>query len=205
MLLSNRRKFIFIHIQKTAGSSIVKALRDTTPDVIMRFDDLPACRDPQKNRHLFASDLKAYLGDRLWQHYFKFAFTRNPWSRLVSWYKMCIDRPSNGFMLYVKRNAPTFDDFLDLTTGPAKKTTFNQVDYITDDAGNVIVDFVGRFETLATDFAYICQRLNIDAQLPHKNQGSPVDYRSYYNARTRQLVADRFHRDIEAFHYTFDA
>ncbi len=204
MLISRQRRFIFIHIQKTAGSSVVKALRQVTPDVITRFNDLPACWDPLKNRHLFASDLKLYLGNRAWQRFFKFAFVRNPWSRLVSWYNMCIDRPSNSFMRYVQANAPAFEDFLSLTSGRAVKTTFNQVDYICDRNGRIIVDFVGRFERLSSDFEYVCKQLAISAALPHKNKGPSVDYRSFYNPRTRQLVAERFRRDIDTFGYTFD-
>lgn len=204
MLFSNDRKFIFIHIQKTAGISISKALRDVTPDAIKRFEDLEASHDRQKNRHLFASDLKNYLGDEVWPMYFKFAFVRNPWSRLVSWYNMCIERPTNPFMWYVKNNAPTFESFLDLSRGPAAKTAFNQVEYISDEAGNILVDFVGRFESLNSDFRHVCERLKIDVQLPHMNKGPAIDFRTYYNARTRALVADRFRRDIESFGYRFD-
>jgi chondroitin 4-sulfotransferase 11 len=204
MLLSQDRRFIFIHIQKTGGSSITEALEAVAPDAVRRFFDLPACRDPLKSKHLFASDLKPYLGNEEWRRYFKFAFVRNPWSRLVSWYNMCIERPSNPFMKYVKRNAGTFEDFLNLTSGLAAKTVFNQLDYISDENGALLIDFVGKFETIAADFASVCQRLDISIPLQRRHAGTAVDYRSYYNARTRQLVEDRFHRDIAAFGYQFD-
>jgi hypothetical protein len=204
MLLSRDRKFIFIHIQKTGGVAMENALESVAADAVKYFNDLAACRDPLKNRHLFAADLKAYLGDEEWRRYFKFAFVRNPWSRLVSWYNMCIERPSNAFMWYVKANARTFDDFLNLTDGPAAKTIFNQLDYISDQHGNRLVDFVGRFETIATDFAHICERLGVNVPLQRRNAGLPVDYHSYYDARTRQLVAERSRRDIEVFGYQFE-
>ena len=204
MLVSHVRKFIFIHIQKTAGSSIETSLADITPDAIRRFDDLPACMDPLKKRHLFASDLKRYLGDQTWKSYYKFAFVRNPYSRLVSWYNMCVERPSNEFMWLVRQRAKTFSDFLDLTHGLAKKTTFNQVDYITNETGNFLVDFVGRFETLSEDFSKICKQLDVNVTLPHKSRGLVVDYRAFYNTRTMRLVSERFSRDIETFGYKFE-
>ena len=203
MLLSRDRRFVFIHIQKTGGVAMEKALQSVAADAVKSFDDLAACRDPLKRRHLFAADLKAYLGDQEWRRYFKFAFVRNPWSRLVSWYNMCIERPSNAFMWYVKANARTFDDFLNMTDGPAAKTVYNQVDYVSDDQGELLVDFVGRFETMAADFAHVCERLEINVSLERLNASSPVDYRAYYDERTRQVVAERFQRDIKAFGYEF--
>ena len=204
MLFSRRRKFIFIHIQKTAGSSVEAALASITPDAIRRFDDLPEAHDPLKNRHLFASDLKKYLDEETWSSYYKFAFTRNPWSRLVSWYNMCIERPTTPFMRMVKREARTFEEFLNLSQWRAERTTFNQAEYVTDAAGRLIVDFVGRYERINEDFRTVCEHLRVDLKLPHKNRSAPVDYRSYYNDRTRQLVADRFARDIKMFGYCFD-
>jgi len=204
MLFSRQRKFIFIHIQKTAGTSVESALASIAPDAIRRFEDLPACHDPLKNRHLFASDLRGYLDEETWNGFYKFAFVRNPWSRLVSWYRMCLDRPTTPFMRLVKREAPRFEDFLALTQWRAERTTFNQADYVTDAGGNLIVDFVGRFETIARDFQTVCERLQVQVTLPHKNRGVPTDYRTYYNHQTRRLVEQRFARDIRLFGYHFD-
>jgi chondroitin 4-sulfotransferase 11 len=204
MLVSRTRNFIFIHVQKTGGSSIERALEGVASDMIRYFDDLPACRDPLKNRHLFAIDLKRYLGDEIWNSYYKFAFVRNPWSRLVSWYNMCIERPSTPFMWFVKNNTKNFDDFLSLTHGRGRKTIFNQVEYVTDEAGRILVDFVGRYETLAEDFSAICKQLDMDLRLPHINRGPVTDYRSWYSGTSRDLVAKRFRRDIEVFQYSFE-
>lgn len=204
MLVCPSRAYIFIHVQKTAGSSIDAALRRVSPRAVSHFPDLSACRDPMKNKHLFACDLKQYLGDELWHSYYKFAFVRNPWSRLVSWYTMCVERPSTPFMWFVKENASCFEEFLHLTYGRAKKTTFNQIDYISDENGQVIVDYVGRFETLKEDFAHICKQLQVSVELPHKNRGRGSDYREMYTEETKALVADRFARDVKAFGYKFE-
>jgi hypothetical protein len=204
MLFSQSRKFVFIHIQKTGGSSIEAALASVTPDAIGRFDSLPAASDPGKSRHLFASDLQNFLDEEVWNSCYKFAFTRNPWARLVSWYNMCIERPTNRFMRLVKEQTNTFEEFLNLSDRLTEKTRWNQADYVTDSSGRLIVDFVGRFEKLTEGFGTVCRHLQVDLKLPHKNRGSAVDYRAFYTAQTRRLVAERFARDIEMFGYSFE-
>jgi hypothetical protein len=204
MLYSRNRQFLFVHVQQTGGSSVESALASAAPDAIRRFDDLPAAQDPLKNRHLFASDLKEYFDAEAWSNCYKFAFVRNPWSRLVSWYNTCIDRPTTPFMRLVKRQGATFNDFLMLSQGRAERVGFDQTEYITDSAGNLIVDFVGRFERIARDFRTVCDRLQVDVRLPHKHRGLAVDYREYYNSASQKLVAGRCARDIAMFGYSFD-
>lgn len=179
------------------------ALASITPDAIRRFEDLPESRDPLKNRHLFAFDLKKYFDEEIWNSYYKFAFVRNVWARQVSWYNMCIERPTTPFMRLVKREARNFEEYLNLSQWRAERTKVNQADYVTDAAGNLIIDFVGRFERITQDFQKICSHFQVDLKLPHMNRSKPVDYRTYYTDRTRKLVADRFARDIEMFGYSF--
>jgi hypothetical protein len=75
---------------------------------------------------------------------------------------------------------------------------------VTDAKGKQIVDFLGHYETLAEDFAKVCAKLNIKAELPHANVSDHRDYRTYYTAETREFVAKQFRRDIEMFGYDFD-
>src|SRR5690554_5796464 len=82
--------------------------------------------------------------------YFKFAFVRTPCDRLVSWYCMVAQaRVTNRFGAYVRAVAPTFEAFVKhATTGLGERTTHNQLDYVTDATGAMLVDFVGRYERL---------------------------------------------------------
>src|SRR5215212_1801647 len=76
-------KFIFIHIQKTGGVSISNLLR--------RY--IPTTTRGRGPRHITARRALRQVenpGD-----YFNFAFVRNPWDRLVSWYTM-IDEARRG-------------------------------------------------------------------------------------------------------------
>lgn len=73
------------------------------------------------------------------------------------------------------------------------------------DPSVIIVDEVGRFETLDGDFQRICRSHGIEAELPHLNasQRDPSSYRNYYSPPTRQIVAEWFAEDIAAFEYRF--
>ncbi len=65
-----------------------------------------------------------------------------------------------------------------------------------------LVDFVGRFETLVTDFDFICQRICIPAELPHLNRSAHRDYLTYYNPCSAEMIAKRYERYIALFRYS---
>jgi hypothetical protein len=124
MLVSHRARAIFVHIQKTAGSSIEAALRDHDPEA---GPHLVGGR-----RHVHAVELRDVVGPDVWGRYFKFAFVRNPWDRLLSWYQMCVQaQQPNAFCRYVRDGFPTFESFVTgAISGPGAKTVCNQLDYV---------------------------------------------------------------------------
>jgi hypothetical protein len=79
-----------------------------------------------------------------------------------------------------------------------------QKDFVTDDSGALIVDFIGRYERLDDDFMLVCEALNINASLPFINRSSHDDYRSYYDEESKMMIEEHFAEDIELFGYTFD-
>ena len=194
-------------MQKTGGESIERALLERDPAAVTELPGFAEWDDPLKRRHLFAADLREHLGRERWEAAFSFAFVRNPWDRLVSWYEMAIARPSNDFHRQVVETTDSFADFVTgCTGGLAAKTTFNQVDYIDGPGGEgEIVDFVGRFESLERDFAAVGRRLGLppEAGLGHENRTRHRPYRDYYDDETRAIVAERFARDIDRFGYSF--
>lgn len=211
MILSYPAGFIFIHIEKAAGSSIQQALlphagaqpkshlrrRLASLGPLNRIGGLH--RAVQFGEHATADEVKRCLPADVYDSLFKFAFVRNPWDRLVSRYAHLLrstDRRRHSFISGLEK----FEDFLkwEIERGS------DQYPYVTDAGGNQIVDFIGHYERLAEDFAKVCARLKIKAELPHANVSEHRDYRSYYTAETREFVATKFRRDIEMFHYDFD-
>lgn len=212
MLISRKKKFIFVHVQKTAGTSLQKVLRANAPDARLWH-----------GRHGHALTGMEEIGRERWERYFSFGFVRNPWDRLVSHYAMIRDRiaeltpeqreEAKPFKIelwnYVLHFSHDFDSFLDNCTGLIwdrdcyKSFLFNQIDYLADDKGELLVDFVGRFENFEADANEALRRIGVEAEVPRLNTSKRSEYRDYYTARTRDLIARRFARDIEAFGYEF--
>jgi hypothetical protein len=201
-MLSLAHRCIFVHVQKTGGESI-SAMLGAEPG------------DPHKHRT--ALELPSLYGEEVWASSFKFTFVRNPWDRLVSWWSM-IDamRPNlaagqvNEFQRFVLTRAATFGEFLTncdavIADHDGDKHIFrNQLHYLTGPQGELLVDFVGRFERLAEDTGAVAKRLGLPpTQLPHLNRSAHRPYTEYYSPPLRDLVAERYASDIAAFGYRF--
>jgi len=214
MILSESGKFIFVHIQKNAGTSIEGILRRRFSDVMLWH-----------GRHGHARSGIRDIGRSRWDRYYSFTFVRNPWDRMVSWYSMIqqelkklpADRQASAkpfaspFWNQVVTNSHDFDSFLHNCTEPVfdgrclKSYAFNQLDYLLDEAGDLAVNFVGRFENLQADSSTVFDHLGIGpGDLPTFNVSQHGHYSQYYTGTTRDLVAERFQRDIESFGYRFE-
>lgn len=196
---------IFVHIQKTGGSSISQALGHPV-------------HPPYK--HWFAPQLRDMVGAEAWDRAITFTFVRNPWDRLVSWWTMVdqvrrMQRPGvrlNNFFAYVLANASTFDDFIrkchaDIEDRDGRKCILrNQIDYVVDANGQEMVDFIGRFENLDSDFRKLAElsRRPLPA-LEHRNRSAHRPYQVFYTPETRDLVARAYQRDIARFGYSFES
>ncbi len=179
---------VFVHINKTGGSSIERAL------------GLPF-------QHKTALELRRELGERRWASRFTFTFVRNPWDKVASHYHFRVKTNQTGL---AERPLP-FTAWVRLAYGEQDpryhdqpKMFMPQVCWISDESGLVIVDFVGRFERLSDDFDAICRRLGRTSTLPHLKRSTNDDYRREYSAEAAEIVAVRFAEDIRLFGYTFD-
>ncbi|NEP45307.1 MAG: sulfotransferase family protein [Okeania sp. SIO2H7] len=157
--------------------------------------------------HAKARDAKKELPEEIYNKFYKFAFVRNPWDWQVSYYHFILKQPTHIRYKMVK-SMSGFEEYLEWvinTKNPfAKGATKLQKDMIADKEGKIMVDFVGRYETLVKDFESVCKLLNINAFLPHFNSSGSRDYRLFYNERTKKLVAENFQEDIDLFGYTFE-
>lgn len=80
----------------------------------------------------------------------------------------------------------------------------NSLEWVSDADGKILVDFIGRVENLQADFDEVCDRIGIKRrQLPHVNRSAHKPYWEYYDETSRDVVAERFRRDIDYFGYRF--
>ena len=220
MLISNKKKFIFIHIPKCAGQSVTSILLKYCISTKERFvtkiigarnyirinTKLQQYFNFSLYGHNFSDHARAYavkdaLGDS-YDDYFKFAFVRNPWDWLFSNYTYALKNIRHYRHTFIKNNFKDFNEFVEWECLENNNKKY-QKEFIYDSSGNLIVDFVGKFENLKTDFDIICNKLNLENQLPHFNQSSKKSYKEYYSQRTKALVEEHYREDIKLLDYKF--
>jgi len=159
-----------------------------------------------EKKHLTAIEMKDRYADD-WDKMFKFSFVRNPWDKVVSHYHYRIKTNQTNlgtslisFKEWVTKSYGNQDSFYYDNV----KMFMPQTDWISDSEGNIMVDFVGRFEHINADFKIVCQRLKIQGDLPHLNVSSHQHYSHYYDDETKLIIKDWFQKDIENFNYSFE-
>jgi hypothetical protein len=66
----------------------------------------------------------------------------------------------------------------------------------------LLVDFVGKVETIENDWKEVCSRMGIgDIALPHANKIPRKPYHEFYSVDSVALVAKRYREDFERFGY----
>ena len=215
MLISHSHSFAFFHVPKTAGSSVRVALGRHATCVddywanralarigipVNRFAPWPYTK---LRPHASAATLAAWVPPEIFERLFKFAFVRNPWDLLVSYWHYLRHNPGH----HRGRIARRLPDFAAYVEYEIRRGRISQSRLLCDRRGRLLIDFVGRYESLPTDFARICRRVGIEATLPRVNAGSRGDhrdYRDYYTPALTARVAEAFAADVERFDYSFD-
>jgi hypothetical protein len=221
-------KCVFVHVPKTAGQSVEQFFMDRLgldwkldrEKLLLQHNDDPAL-GTEKLAHLSASEYVScgHLGQPDFSAYFKFGFVRNPWTRILSEYRYRNYFHHRSFkdFIFNKMPKPGFDD--------KYRHVMPQYDLLYDQSGNLLVDFVGRFETLQADFDQVCEQLEIkDSRLPHRNRSDKKSrdlkrksrnvlfmngenqlsgLTDFYDDETREAVAEYYRIDIETFGYEF--
>jgi hypothetical protein len=218
MLISHRHGFAFIHVPKTGGTSVARALwrHADHPDgywanrclalVGIRVNHYAPMAMRKFRPHTPADELRRNLPAGVFEGLFTFAFVRNPWDLLVSYYHFLRDADGHGdHVSHRRRRAARLPDFESYVRYEISRGKISQTRMVADRRGRVLVDFLGSYESLATDFAHACRRIGFEATLGHANTSTRADYRDYYSPRLAALVRDHFAEDVERFGYDFAA
>jgi len=218
-MVSHDHKFIFIHIPKCGGTAIERSFG---------FDPY------KQNKQALIGQTRLY-GRKIWlQHltkkklhhflplakinsYFKFAFVRNPWARMVS---------EISWMLSVSVHAKDLKKHFDITeisqdsvlkylTNKSitkahhfldEMPAISQYDHLMDIDGQIRMDYIGKLENVQSDMDKICEKINVKPfKIPTRNASKHDDYRKYYTDETQELLYNRYQQDIEVFNYQFNS
>lgn len=154
--------------------------------------------DQHSNAQTVAEDVFEMYND-----YYKFGCTRNPWDRILSWYSLIYRNREKSLDEERKR----LEEFIenDHALDPNNRFFhYNALDYFTNEQGVCIADKIFRFERLNSEIRTIADQFNIAlTEIPLVNETPPKDYREYYTDKSRMLIEQKCEKDIEHFGYTF--
>ena len=150
---------------------------------------------------LQSEERRRETGHRQFESYFKFGFVRNPWDRVVSLFER-----TEALQLREEMSFEQFVDWIEYSSATCVHSSPHryQLDWFVDANGNLLADFIGRFEHLDEDWAFVAQKLGVSETLPHQRANPRTrHYTDYYTPRTRDIIANKFKIDIERFDYEF--
>ncbi len=208
MLISHEHRFLFVHTIRSGGTSVARALepfahRPPSGRVNRYLSKIGLVRDPLKiklREHETALGASKLLPRELFDAYFKFAFVRNPWSWLVSvWSRLRTTESHRHYAAVSKLDFPSYIDW------EIARDQRHQHLFVCDATNELLVDFVGRQENLAADFAAACAAIGLPETGLDRIGGRPhADYREYYDAALREKVRAHWAVDVELFGYDFE-
>jgi hypothetical protein len=177
-------------------------------------------------KHSPALEVREQLPPEMWESYFKFAFVRHPVSRAMSfyryisqkaeqrkrllarnvWYQTPPGRPGDpvhwpAMKVFVATDSfSTFIRHPDIAGVPGMQP---QSDFVCDEAGEVIVDFVGRYECLEQDMATVQDSIGLPRQRLDRRNASVGRHSTTSGVSEEDLdyLLEKFQVDFVRFGY----
>lgn len=187
MGLNHRFQFIWFMVPKVATRSIRSYLKVHASETVYYhgFNQYPI--------HLYNT-------------YYKFAFVRNPYDRLVScWINKVVNKNHFNFNTTDYPKMRSFANFVRHVKG----LDLSKCDRHLQPQSSLIdlnhVNFIGRLENINADYETLCRKLNLPAERLETRNISPnrENYRNYYTDNMIEEVFELYEKDILLFNYTF--
>ncbi|WP_179379527.1 sulfotransferase family 2 domain-containing protein [Jannaschia marina] len=211
MILSPGRGYVFVHAPKTGGTAMALALEararaddiliGDTPKALRRRGRLKGARTAGRLwKHSTLRDVRGLVPDDVLAALRPVMLVRNPWDRMVSYYHWLRVQTFDHPAVETARAL----DFSAFVRDPQISESFRRAPYASYVAGGRDPIFI-RLERLDTDLAPFTALLGFDLTLPVVNTSARArDWRGYYDAETRDHLAEICADDISAFSYRFD-
>jgi len=215
MIVSNSRRFIFVHVPKAAGTSVTHELSRFTTFRDVEVGGTPYGETLQNlysarfglRKHSTGAEIRDKAGPEVWRGFFVFGFVRNPYARAYSLWKF-LRRWTDGPQHQIAAERD-FDGFVaDERFGAAEiDITRPQADWLTK-AGEPLpgIDFIGRVERFDQDFSFVLSTISrrpIAYQTSaRQNVSAEADeWREAMTPLARRRIETVYARDFETFGY----
>lgn len=195
---NDEHRAIFIHIPKTAGTSVLAAL------------GAPTVFDTHAPSRAYA---RAYPD--LYASAYRFAFVRNPWDRFASAFhfmKQGTDWPMQQEWARRHIGDQSFAAFTHRLRNPlfrasilAERFFWPQTFWLQGERNAKGVDQIFRFEEIDDATRALCRRFGIaaPAETPHLRKVDKPDFRKLYDTEMIDIIANMYRRDIDTLNYSF--
>ena len=206
MIVSFKKQFIFVAIPKTATHSFREALRpylgsnDWEQCVLFEKKFFPLEPIAEIGHgHISGLDIQPYLLPGMWESFFSFCTVRNPYERFASYCRF-VNRTNHKM-----RNDPLETMKRIVSEKESRKGILfrPQHEFVTDSDGELLVDFVCRFDSLQKDFDYICDKLHVPkSELQHVNTSGSDAPLAFFDWELKEMVLSFYKRDFDLFNFS---
>ncbi len=200
MVICHNKKCIYIHIPKTAGTSVEQFLRENGKNGLQYH----GVRNGRSMHHFSAFDLK-HENPYIYSLYYKFTIVRNPYDRLLSEYYWT-PIPGIGY-----KSGQTKADFITYVSRVVNRRLY--YDNIYNDhfipqylfiynGKRHIIDEIFKYEELNDCIEKLKTKLNISIDFPclNKSKNSSI-IKTGWNERQKERIFKIYHQDFILFNY----
>jgi hypothetical protein len=202
MVLCHEKKCIFIHIPKTAGTSIEQYICEKGK---IQLFYRGVSSDNRSMHHYTALELIEKIPN-YFNKYYKFSIVRNPYDRLLSEYYWT---PIINVGYKYKKSK---DDFLKYVVHVIKHAKYfnniyndhflSQYLFVTNNKKQLLVNHLFKYEELDHVTQFLKKKLNIKVDFPYLNKINDNIEKEYWNDAQKEIIYELYKNDFIFFGYS---
>ena len=203
MIISDKNKFVFIHIPKNSGTAMTKELQKTYNDSqLLMYCERDGINIGIDKMHLYFDVIDKFISKNILDNYIKFCIVRNPYNKLYSAWNFIKERHGynnvNDFIKYKLNEEFIYEK--ELIPGDARVHYRPQFTFVYDNENNKFADFIIRYENLNEDISKINKKYNFNIPL-YDNGNTQKSYINLLNKESILKINTLYEKDFKLFNY----